>query len=69
MYAFKFNEVFGTHLPTDGILTLDEAPEGAALLEWLKTPVPLCAHCVENPIPWSRCEGQPKIDDFAVTNG
>ncbi len=67
MYAFKFNEVFGTQLPTDGILTLEEAPEGAAFLKWLKAPVLLCAHCVENPIPWSRCEGQPKIDDFAAT--
>lgn len=66
MYVFKFNEVYGAHLPADGILTLDEAPEGAALLEWLKTPVPLCAHCVDNAIPWSRCEGQPKIDDFAA---
>lgn len=66
MYAFKFNEVFGTQLPTEGIMNLDEAPSGKALLRKLKEPVPLCSHCVENPIPWSRCVGQPSIDDFAA---
>lgn len=66
MYAFKFNEVFGTHLPTEGIMKLDDAPEGTELLETLKKPVPLCNHCVENGIPWGRCEGTPTLDDFAA---
>lgn len=67
MYAFKFNEAFGAHLPTDGIMTLDEAPEGAEFLKILREAVPLCEHCVENPMPWSRCEGKPSISDFAAT--
>ena len=69
MYAFKFNEMFGTNLPTEGILTLADAPDGVALLTKMKEPVPLCRHCVENPIPWSRCEGMPRIEDFAVVDG
>jgi len=67
MYAFKFNETFGEHLPTEGILNLEDAPSGEELLNWLKEPVPLCVHCVENPIPWGRCEGTPAISDFAAT--
>lgn len=66
MYVFKFNETFGTHLPTAGIMDLDEAPNGAELLKKLKEPVPLCAHCVENPMSWSRCEGQPEMRDFTA---
>ena len=68
MYAFKFNETFGAHLPTEGILNLDDAPEGEALLEKMKAPVPLCAHCVENLIPWGRCGGAPMVEDFAATD-
>lgn len=66
MYVPKFNEVFGTHLPTEGIMDLDSAPEGDALLEKLEKPVPLCKHCVENLMPWGRCERKPSIGDFAA---
>lgn len=69
MYAFKFNEAFGTHLPTEGIMDLEEAPAGSELLKKLRESVPLCAHCVENLMPWSRCEGRPVIGDFAANDG
>ena len=66
MYAFKFNEAFGVHLPTEGIMDLDAAPEGKELLEKLEEPVPLCAHCIDHPMPWGRCDGKPTLDDFAT---
>ncbi len=50
-------------------MNLEEAPDGVELLKKLREPVPLCAYCVENPILWSRCEGQPVIVDFAATDG
>ena len=66
MYAFKFNEAFGVHLPTEGIMDLDTAPTGKELLEKLEEPVPLCVHCSDNPMPWGRCDGKPTLDDFAT---
>lgn len=66
MYAFKLNETFGAQLPTEGIMNLDDAPSGTVLLKKLGETVPLCAHCVENPMPWGRCEGKPRICDFAA---
>lgn len=66
MYIDKFNEVFGTALPNDGVIDLSDAPKGDVLLEFLKSEIPLCQYCIENPIPWGRCEEPCKLEDFAT---
>ena len=68
MYVEKFNEVFHTDLPTEGIMQMRDCPDGAKLLELLQKEVPLCKHCVECPIEWHRCSGTPEIGDFAKTD-
>lgn len=65
MYIEKFNEVFHTDLPTDGIMQMKDCPDGFELLKLLQTRVPLCKHCVECPVTWERCSGTPQLSDFA----
>lgn len=65
MYMEKFNEVFHTNLPTEGIMQMSDCPDGFELLELLQKKVPLCDHCIEYPITWERCSGNPKVSDFA----
>lgn len=66
MYIFKFNHVFGTHLPEDGIVDLCDNLSGIQLLEKLNQPVPLCKHCIDNEIPWQKCGKVPLLEDFAI---
>ncbi len=65
MYVSKFNEKFGTSLPTEGIMSLDDCPSGRELLEKLKEEVPLCRHCVKCDMEWSVCGKEASMDDFA----
>lgn len=66
MYIEKFNEVFGTHLPSEGIYNLEECPEGEKLVKLLDRKVPLCAHCVLNEAEWAVCGKNPRLEDFAA---
>ena len=66
MYLYKFNEAFNENLPTAGILRLDDCPDGKELIKKLHEVVPLCQHCIEKSIPWSKCKVVPQLDDFAV---
>lgn len=68
MYIDKFNEVFNTNLPNEGIMRIDDFSSGVELLKKLREEVPLCKHCVENIVEWSVCEKDVKLEDFAVTN-
>lgn len=65
MYIDKFNSVFNTSLPNDGIYKLEDV-DGKAILELILKKVPLCKHCVDNEIAWGRCNIEPDINDFAV---
>ena len=64
MYINKFNEVFGTELPNEGIYDLKEL-DGEQILEIINQTVPLCKHCVSNEIRWSSCGSSPRLEDFA----
>ena len=66
MYIDKFNEVFHTNLPNEGVINISDAPRGEELLKFLKLEIPLCEYCVENPIPWGRCGEECKLDEFAT---
>lgn len=66
MYIDKFNEKYGTQLPNTGVIELDSDISGKELLDLLQKQVPLCKHCIENPIQWSACGLHPELSDFAV---
>ncbi|MBQ9366005.1 MAG: radical SAM protein [Schwartzia sp.] len=66
MYVPKFNQTFGEHLPEDGIMDLKTCGDGRALLAKLNERVPLCEHCVLNPMEWHTCTMPAKKEDFAV---
>jgi len=66
MYIDYFNETFHTNLPNEGIVDLSAARHGRDLLEKLKQDVPLCRHCIEYAMPWSRCGKKINVHDFAV---
>lgn len=66
MYISYFNTYFKTNLPETGVMSLNNCPEGDALLSILKEEVPLCKHCVKNDIEWEICGKNPKLEDFAV---
>ena len=66
MYIDRFNEVFGTSLPMDGIYKVDEFISGVDLLEKMEEEVPLCKHCVKCEIDWKTCDREKRIEDFAV---
>lgn len=66
MYVERFNEEYQQHLPTEGIMDLTTCGSGRELLAKLRQPVPLCQHCIENSISWQRCQGKPRLEDFAV---
>ncbi len=68
MYIDRFNEIFGTALPNDGIYELADCPSGEKLMTLLQKEVPLCSHCVENETEWSRCGSKVKLSDFAVVD-
>ena len=65
MYIDEFNQKFGTNLPNDGIISLDDDIRGNELLQSLQEEVPLCKHCVKNEIEWSSCGNEPMLSDFA----
>ena len=65
-YIDKFNEVFHTNLPNEGVINISDAPRGEELLKFLKLEIPLCEYCVENPIPWGRCGEECKSEEFAT---
>lgn len=65
MYIERFNEVFKTRLPSEGIMNLCDCPGGKELLEILKQEVPLCRYCVRNEMEWGQCGKNPMIEDFA----
>ncbi len=65
MYIDKFNERFGQNLPNGGVLSLEDAPKGWGLIEYLQRRVPLCDYCIKYPIEWSVCGTPPELDDFA----
>lgn len=66
MYIDEFNNKFGTNLPNDGIMSLDEDMNGEQLLQKLSEEVPLCKHCVENEIKWEQCGKEVLLSDFAI---
>jgi len=66
MYIDKFNEVFKTNLPNQGIFKLDDCDAGSELLEKLKKEVPLCKHCIKCDMEWGVCQKEIKLEDFAV---
>lgn len=66
MYIDKFNHTFGTNLPNQGIIYLDDERTGLELLNELKKPVPLCNHCIKNEIEWSVCGKNVVVSDFAI---
>lgn len=66
MYIDRFNEYFGTQLPNDGIMQLEECPSGKELVDALKKNVALCEHCIKNEIEWSICGKKAELHDFAV---
>ncbi|MCR5546820.1 MAG: radical SAM protein [Lachnospiraceae bacterium] len=68
MYVSQYNKKFNISLPTDGILNLDDYSkgEGKRMIEDLGKKVPLCKHCVENPIEWQRCNDSISMYDFAI---
>lgn len=66
MYIDRFNEKFGTELPNDGIMQLDNCPDGFELLKRLQQEVPLCKHCIRHDIEWGQCGKQVALEDFAV---
>lgn len=66
MYIDKFNEKYGTQLPNEGVIELSSDISGKELLDLLQKQVPLCKHCIENPMQWSSCGLNPQLGDFAV---
>lgn len=66
MYINRLNQVFDINLPNDGIINLQDVQDGKELLNILREKVPLCKHCVEHVIPWSKCGKDVVISDFAV---
>lgn len=66
MYIDKFNEKFETELPDNGIMQLDDCPDGFELLDRLQQEVPLCKHCIRHDIKWGQCGKQVNLADFAV---
>lgn len=67
MYIDEFNKKFGTSLPNEGIISLEDDIRGEELLQKLNEEVPLCNHCVENEIEWEQCGGMKNVlSDFAV---
>lgn len=66
MYVPYFNSYFQTKLPEEGVMSLDESPEGEELFRALKEEVPLCRHCVEKPIAWGICGKNAQLEDFAT---
>ena len=66
MFIEKFNEVFETKLPVQGIMSLETCPSGKKLLDMLNEEVPLCKHCVYNEMDWGQCTGEPQLEDFAT---
>lgn len=66
MYINQFNKVFHTDLPDEGIIDLYSVRDGNELLNMLQQKVPLCRHCIENEMPWGRCNKDKCISDFAV---
>ena len=65
MYIDKFNSVFNSSLPNNGIYSLAEiATED--ILSLTQKEVPLCKHCIDYEIDWSRCGTVPNIYDFTV---
>lgn len=64
MYINRFNQVFGTELPDDGIYDLREL-NGEQILEIIEKTVPLCRYCVSNDIEWGSCGSLPELKDFA----
>lgn len=68
MFIDKFNEKFGTNLPNQGIMELNDCPDGLELIRELEKEVPLCKHCIDCEIDWERCGAKPSQEDFAVEN-
>ena len=66
MYITKFNEVFHTQLPTEGIINLDDCIRGQELLDEMRKEVPLCKHCIKCDMDWDICRGKECMEDFAV---
>ena len=66
MYIDKFNEYFGTNLPNEGIMNLNDNIKGKELINKLNEEVPLCKHCIEYEIEWAVCGKNPKLSDFAA---
>ena len=64
MYIARFNEVFRTTLPNEGIYNLDQV-DGKEILQLMKQKIPLCDYCIHNEISWKSCGDTPAIDDFA----
>ena len=64
MYVQELNKRFGLDLPSDGIYQLDGKISGRELKRLMQEGVPLCEHCVKNPIEWTCCGTQAKVTDF-----
>lgn len=64
MYIDQFNEKFNQNLPNEGIMQLEDCPEGFQLLDVLDKEVPLCRHCVYYETEWEQCGVNPSMEDF-----
>lgn len=64
MYVQELNKRFGLDLPSDGIYQLVGKISGRELKRLMQEGVPLCEHCVKNPIEWTCCGTQAKVTDF-----
>lgn len=64
MYIDVLNQKYGLHLPNQGIMNLKDEVDTMELLKKLNAPVPLCSHCVKNPISWECCGNHAQVSDF-----
>lgn len=65
MYIYRFNDVFGTNLPQEGIYDLNSDVSGGELRQLLKEKVPLCNHCITRKVDWGQCGQEITLADFA----
>lgn len=64
MYVHELNKKYGLDLPENGVYSMNGHISGRELKKIMKEKVPLCKHCVKNPIEWSCCGTNPMVTDF-----
>lgn len=67
MYIDKLNDYFGVEFPNQGIMDLENSPNGIELIKKLEEKVPLCKHCVDKKIEWQQCDMRNiQLEDFVT---